>query len=602
MKSVKRAVFLLFLITASALFVNSAFAAMGEIQSFTFKGTETDLLGMKETLKPDGKPDAHFVVSLKGVGAITGVELKALGTDRAWDTMPGNEKWGMIVRDGNGKDVTTASGSFSTKPFLAFITLHLYVADDGTAFSQKREYEVSVSFMDGSTVTAKTTVPGMPDIFKPGEVEKAELPESEELSAVLLGIGDKDVVGKSEKIKGDGVRDAHFKTRFNTVSVVEEISIRNVDGTSSAWDTAPGNGTWAIAVYTDGKLRNREDGSVKFAVEGDTTLDLWVADNGSIAAGATRYEVIVKFNDGTVLRKVAERQKVAKTAVDKGILSAVLIEPTRGDLTSRGEALKGDGKPDWKIALEMVADGRIINFIVRGNDGASEWDTIPGNGKWLVAVTDSSGNVLNESNGSISLNVSGKKEFDLWLTDNGTITEGDVKYKVLVVMSDGSILEKDVVRAEEGKEVSKARMPSGTAQVSDKIRATYRGKGPMNYLKKAEVSSLLASADANPDAHVLLKLINTKGTIKSITVKAKDGKSGTWDTIPGNGIWNIVVTREASGGVLSDTNGSFNMEVEGDTELHLWLADNGIFGVAPEKFEIFIAFEDGRLLKNTIRK
>lgn len=602
MKSMKRVVFLLFLITASMLFVNSAFAAMGEIQSFTFKGTETDLLGMKETLKPDGKPDAHFIVSIKGAGAVTGVELKALGTDRAWDTIPGNEKWGMIVRDGKGEDLTTAAGSFSTKPFLALITLHLYVADDGTAFSEKREYEVTVSFMDGSTATAKTTVPGMPDIFKREDVEKAELPAGEELSAVLLGIGDKDVVGKSEKIRGDGVRDAHFKVRFNAISVVEEISIRNVDGTSSAWDTVPGNGIWAIAVYTDGKLRNREDGSVKFAAEGDTTLDLWVADNGSIAAGATRYEVIVKFNDGTVLRKVAERQEVAKPVPDKGILSAVLIEPSKGDLTSRSEALKGDGKPDWKIALELVADGKIINFIVRGDDGASEWDTIPGNGKWLVAVTDSSGNVLNESNGSVSLSVSGKKDFNLWLTDNGTITEGDVKYKVLVVMGDGSILEKEIIRAVEGEGVPKTKAPSGAAQVSDKIRATYLGKGPMNYLKKGEVSSLLATPDANPDAHVLLKLINTKGTIESITIKAKDSKSGTWDTIPGNDIWNIVVTRAASGGMLSDTDGSFNMEVEGDTELHLWLADNGNFGTAPEKFEIFIAFEDGRLLKNTIKK
>jgi len=42
--------------------------------------------------------------------------------------------------------------------------------------------------------------------------------------------------------------------------------------------------------------------------------------------------------------------------------------------------------------------------------------------------------------------------------------------------------------------------------------------------------------------------------------------------------------------------------VEGGTELHLWLADNGNLSVAPEKFEIFIAFEDGRLLKNTIKK
>ena len=601
MKSMKRAVLLLFLITSSVLFVNSAFAAMGEIQSFTFKGTETDLLGMKETLKPDGKPDAHFVVSVKGAGAITGVELKALGTDRTWDTIPGNQKWGMIVQDGKGEDVTTASGSFSTKPFLALITLHLYVADDGTAFSKTREYEVAVSFIDGSIAKAKTTVPGMPDIFT-AEAEKVEPPVGEEFSAVLLGIGDKDIVGKSEKIQSDGVRDAHFQIRFNAISVVEEISIRNVDGTSSAWDTAPGNGTWAIAVYTDGKLRNREDGSVKFAVEGDTTLDLWVADNGSIAAGSTRYEVIVKFNDGKVLRKAVERKEVTKAIPDKGILSAALIEPAKGDLTSRSEALKGDGKPDWKIALELVAEGRIINFIVRGDDGASEWDMIPGNGKWLVAVTDPSGNVLNESNGSVSLSVSGKKDFNLWLTDNGTITEGDVKYKVLVVMSDGSILEKEVVRVIEGEQASKTTAPSATAQVSDKIRATYLGKGPMNYLKKGEVSSLLATPDTNPDVHVLLKLINTKGTIESIAIKAKDGKSGTWDTIPGNGIWNIVVTRAASGGILSNTDGSFNMEVEGGTELHLWLADNGNLSVAPEKFEIFIAFEDGRLLKNTIKK
>ena len=93
MKSRMKVVLLIFVAIVMAIYANSAFAAMGEIQSFTFKGTETDLLGMKETLKPDGKPDAHFVVSIKGAGAVTGVELKALGTDRAWDTIPGNEKW-----------------------------------------------------------------------------------------------------------------------------------------------------------------------------------------------------------------------------------------------------------------------------------------------------------------------------------------------------------------------------------------------------------------------------------------------------------------------------------------------------------------------------
>ena len=440
----------IFVVIFIVFFANSSFAAMGEIQSFSFKGADADLLGMKEDLKPDGKPDAHFVVSIKGAGAVTGVELVALGTTRAWDTIPGNQKWGIIAKDSNGEDLTTVSGSFSTKPFLLLMTLNLYVADDGTAFSEKREYEVVVSFMDGSTAKAKTVVEGMSDTFKSESQEKEEKAKpsaAAEATAILYGIGNKDIVGKTETIRSDSIKDAHFQIRFDTISVVEEITIRNVDGTSSAWDTVPGNGIWAIAVYSEGKLRNSADGSVRFVVEGDTILDLWAADNGSIAAGNTKYEIIIKFNDGTVLRKIAERSASTDSVADKGIRTAVLIEPAKGDLTSRSEAMRSDGKPDWKIALELLAQGRIINIVVRGDDGVSEWDTIPDNGNWLVAITDSNGNVLNENNGSVSIDVSGKKEFNLWLTDNGTITEGDVKYRVIAVMSDGSILEKSVLRA-----------------------------------------------------------------------------------------------------------------------------------------------------------
>jgi hypothetical protein len=122
----------------------------------------------------------------------------------------------------------------------------------------------------------------------------------------------------------------------------------------------------------------------------------------------------------------------------------------------------------------------------------------------------------------------------------------------------------------------------------------------MNYLPKAEVSSLLTPSDANPDAHVRLALSGLEGTIESLAVKAPDGGGGVWDTIRGNGTWNIVVTRTRSGGILSNTDGTFNMAVTGDTELHLWLADNGNFGSAPQRFEVHVTFEDGRVLKNSI--
>jgi hypothetical protein len=605
MKPAVKIILLLLAFTIITGWPNPAPAAMGEVDSFSFRGTEADLLGMEESIKPDDRPDAHFVVSVKGVGAVKGVSLKALGTKRGWDTMPGNEAWGMVIRDSKGEDLTSSSGSLSVIPYLGFLTLHLYVADDGTAFSEDREYEVAVSFIDGSTSTARTTVKGLPETFReesaPEEAEPEERAGADGMSAILYGTGERDVVGKSEGIGADGTRDARFRVTFDTISVVEEIAIRNIDGTSSAWDTVPENGIWAIAVYTDGNLRNRQDGSVRFAVEGETTLDLWVADNRSISAGSTRYEVIVKFNDGTALRQVAGRSAPA-TVPGEGILSAVLHRPEQRDLTARNETLKGDGKPDWKVALELSASGKIISLIVRGDDGASEWDTLPGNGKWLLGVTDTSGNVLNRNNGSVSINVSGRKDLDLWLTDNGTIQENDVQYTVMAVMGDGNIIERQVVRAEGTSRSSSATTGQGDVKISEKIRPVYLGKGPMNYLKKSEVPSLVTPSDQNPDAHIRLRLSDLEGTVESIAIKARDGKGGNWDTIRDNGIWNIVVTRTRSGGLLSNMDGTFNMEVSGDTELHLWLADNGNFGVAPGEFDVFLAFEDGRLLKNSITK
>ncbi len=602
MKPAVKTLLLLLVVALITGWPGPAQAAMGDVEEFSFRGTESDLLGMAESMKPDGNRDAHFVVTVEGVGAVKGVSLKALGSEREWDTTPGNNSWGMVVRDSQGEELTTSSGSLSIVPYLMFLTLHVYVADDGTAFSEEREYEVAVSFIDGSTATARTTVQGLPEIFREeDETEEEEALHDEAMSAILYGRGAKDVVGRSERIAGDGRRDAHFRVRFDTISVVEEIAVRNVDGTSSAWDTVPGNGIWAIAVYTDGNLRNRQDGSVRFTVEGETALDLWVADNGSIAAGSTRYEVIVKFNDGTIMRRIAERPAPV-TDTGEGILSAVLHPPGQRDLTARNETLRGDGKTDWRMSVELSASGKIISFIVRGDDGASEWDTLPGNGKWLLGVTDASGNVMNENNGSVSINISGRKNLNLWLTDNGTIAEGDVKYKVIAVMSDGTIIEREVVRADGIRPSQLAPVEIGAVGTSDRVRPVYLGKGPMNYLPKAEVTSLLTPSDANPDAHVRLKLSDLQGTIESLAIKAPDGEGGVWDTIRGNGTWNIVVTRTGSGGILSNTDGTFNMAVTGDTELHLWLADNGNFGSAPQRFEVYVTFEDGRVLNNSITK
>jgi len=571
-----------------------AWGAMGEVTSFAFRAAQEDVLGLERSLEKDGKADAHFALSLKGIGAITDVTLKALDGAREWSPAGGGDRWAMVVRDASGKTISSESG-LPVTPFLGFANLNLFVADDGTAFSENREYEVTVRFIDGSTASAKIEVKGMPDIFG---TPKSPEPEAGVMKAVLYGIGDRDVAGKRETLGKDGTDDAHFQVRFTTLSVVDQVTIRNVDGTNAVWDTVPGNGIWAIAVFQDGKLKNRADGSVRFTVDGDTVLDLWVADNGAVAGGKTRFEVIVRFEDGTTFSETALPGTPEAGSPVEDILSAVLYAPATTDIANRGETVGANGTPDWRITLSLAGEGTVISFIVRGIEGSvAEWDTLPGNKKPLVVVTDQGGKILNASNGSVSIPLSGRKDLSLWLDDAGALSEPANRFRVIAVLSDGRTFERIIERPS-----PHLPLPKGKVEVveSDSVRAFYMGKGPRNILGKGEPEDITKGLDANPDAHVRLRLASLDGTIESLTVESLDGRGGDWDTIPGNGRWHIAVTETATGPVLNKNDGSFTRKVSGSSEFHLWLADNGKLSANPSGYRVVVRFTDGRALSQTL--
>lgn len=589
----------------SIFLTGAAWGAMGDITAFSFRSATEDVLGMAEMAAPDGKPDAHFVISVKGIGAITDISLKAMDGIREWDTTSGNDKWGIVVKDASGKTITSGSG-MPIVPFLGFATLELYVSDDGTVFSETRELEVSVEFIDGSTAVAKTTVTGMPDVFIPAAAIQSQQiqPLQTEMNAFLYGIRSRDAVGKTEKIEPDGNDDAHFRITLSTISIVDQITIRNVDGTSAMWDTVPGNGIWAIAVLMDGNLKNRTDGSIKFAVEGDTALDLWVADNGAVAGGKTRFEIIVRFNDGSTLRKIAVTETSAAQSQGEGLLSAFVFPPGTADVAGRKETVGKDGKPDWKVSLKLSGQGTIISLIVRGIDGApGEWDTLPGNNKPIAVVTDASGAILNTSTGSVSIPLSGTKELSLWLADDGSLARTSNKYRAIAVFSDGSTFERVIERGtlQPVQQASQqSATVSGNVQESDSVRAFYMGKGPRNLVGKGEPANIRTELDANPDAHIRLRLLSLDGTIQSITIESLDRKGGDWNTIPGDGIWHIAVTESDTGPVISKTDGSLIKAVSGNSQLHLWLADNGKLSANPSNYRVIVRFADGRALAQTL--
>ncbi|GAB6280747.1 MAG: hypothetical protein STSR0007_08450 [Thermovirga sp.] len=592
-------------ILLSLFLTGAAWGAMGEITAFSFSAAQEDVLGMDEAEAVDGKPDAHFVVSIKGIGAITDISLKAVDGVRAWDITSGNDKWNMAVKDATGKIITAGSG-MSIVPFLGAATLNLYVSDDGTAFSETREFEVSVKFIDGSNATAKTEVKGMPDIFKAADAIQSQQtqPLQGDMKAFLYGIRSRDIAGKSETLGADGSDDAHFRVIFSTISVVDQVTIRNVDGTNAMWDTVPGNGISAVAVLLDGNLKNRADGSVKFAVEGDTALDLWVADNGAVAGGRTRFEIIVRFNDGSTLREIAATDTSNVQSEGEGFISAFLSPPNTTDIAGRGETPGKDGNPDWKVSLKVSGQETIISLIVRGIDGApGEWDTLPGNNKPIAVVTDAAGTVLNSSTGKISIPLNGTKDLALWLADDGSLAKTSNKYRVIAVLSDGSTLERVMERGtlQPSQQVQQqSAATSGPVQESDSVRAFYMGKGPRNLVGKGEPADIRNGLDTNLDAHIRLRLLSLEGTIRSIALESLDRKGGDWDTIPGNGIWHIVVTETDTGQVISKTDGSLTKAVSGNSQLHLWLADNGKLSANPSGYRVIVRFADGRALAQTL--
>ena len=125
----------------------------------------------------------------------------------------------------------------------------------------------------------------------------------------------RDYVQKSGKMAGDGNPDWCFPIRLIGTGTVESISINNISGQYSIWDTLPANHFWLTAVVIDGRVLNRSDGSVSFPISGDVGIELYVADNGSLQGNKTRYKITVRFNDGREVTLEPAKSRLAHLPV-----------------------------------------------------------------------------------------------------------------------------------------------------------------------------------------------------------------------------------------------------------------------------------------------
>lgn len=121
-------------------------------------------------------------------------------------------------------------------------------------------------------------------------------------NAFLDGFSSVDLVRGDMSFKPDGQKDAAISLRVATRGTITTLTVHNVDGPMSTWNTTPGSGAWALGVADKDKpqvLLNGSDGSVAIKVDQPRDLVLYVADNGAIRDGKTRFAVTVAYEGGT---------------------------------------------------------------------------------------------------------------------------------------------------------------------------------------------------------------------------------------------------------------------------------------------------------------
>lgn len=103
-------------------------------------------------------------------------------------------------------------------------------------------------------------------------------------------------------MKPDGQKDVAISLRVAAGGTITTLTVHNVDGQVSTWNTNPGSTAWALGVADKDKpqaLLNRSDGSVAINVDQPKDLVLYFADNGAIRDGKTRFAVTVAYAGGT---------------------------------------------------------------------------------------------------------------------------------------------------------------------------------------------------------------------------------------------------------------------------------------------------------------
>lgn len=433
------------------------------------------------------------------------------------------------------------------------------------------------------------------------------------MSAVLKGISNYDAVGPGKTLAGDDKPDGLFVLSIEAHDKeITAIEIRNTDGVQSVWDTVPGSNHGALGVATvedPVRLLNRKDGSVAIRIKDKTDLNLYVADNGSIAGAKTNYKISVTFSDGGVswapVQKAAqpspERSSEPAGAITKVNFLGTFMGFASTDAVGRYSGLKPDGVADAVFGLDIeVSPKSFITGIEIGNiDGTGrKWSTTGVADSWALAVAYQTAPtaILNKTDGSVRIPIDGRAQFYLYVADPGDISTAHQRMRIIVHLADGMSYQQ-IVR----------RPPATTATVVPGMDETPKAKGVITCEFRGFIYDLVNTSnrpgkDGYLDGTFIMKIEVDNKKLAKIEISGNDGVVRWSSEGKAPAMFLGVALYPKIYSFINEKGGLMQTPLSGRRTLYLYAADNGMLSDPKAALTVTVTFSDKTSLSADITK
>lgn len=583
----------------------------------TFVGPKrTDLVGKKSPV-PDGRPDVVFSLSLTPTAtepAIAEIRMKATKPASSWTTLsktPGTRF--IAVADALNPSVilNSTGGPMNIDPRKTKHLL-LYLTDDGGFTKPGRNFTIRVIGKGGKSWTAPVQM-SIAAATGAQDTRTGEFPVR--MSAYLKGISNFDAVSRGKTISGDDKADGLFTLSVEARNrIITAIEIRNVDGMKSVWDTVPGSPNGAIGVAISAqpvRLLNKRDGTVRIPVKDRVDLNLYVADNGSIAGGKTKYRVAVTFSDGEISWCPVSRSTQPEDEVKleeplprraRANFLGTWLGYVSTDAVGPYSRMRPDGKADAVFGLDIeVSPKNVITGIeIQSLDGISKrWGTggtTPGNWGIGVAYQSTPKALTNKPDGSIRLPIQDRAQFYLYVADPGDLASTSQQLRMIVHLADGSAFQQYI-----------RRPAATTATVVPGAGDTPKARGIITCEFRGFIADLVNTStrprkDGYFDGTFIMKLqVDNKRLVK-VEIKTHTG-TVRWSSNPKPPVMFLgVAVYPSIYKLINAKGGTMSVPISGRRTLYLYAADNGLLSDPNSRLIATATFADNTTLSAEVIK